>query len=354
MKVLSVVGDRPHLVHLGPIAQVLRQHGQVQHVVVHTGQHYDPMLSDVFFRDLGIDAPVDHLGVGGSSPGRQTGELLAKLDAVLEEHTPDWVLCVGDDNAAVATALSCAKNPKVRMARLQAGLRSFRRTASDEVNRAVTDRVADLLLVPTRVAMDNLAREGLAGRAVYTGDVMADVCLSTNAAVAGDPLPLPAGVTPQDPYAIATIHRPENTDSPGRLKGILDVLRRAELPVVLVTHPRLAALSNRHGLRLSGGSIHQSLSLRYPEMTRLLSGAAGAVTDSTGLQKEAFLLGVPVTTLRRETECPETLTAQRNVLDVALDTLPDGIVRTIGNAPSPHPYGDGRSARNVVDAILAA
>ena len=250
MKVLSVVGARPQFVKLGPIARAFTKAGNIEHIIVHTGQHYDAAMSDVFFADLSIPAPDVHLGVGSGSHGAQTGAMLSALDAVLDEHQPDWTLVYGDTNSTIAAALAAVKL-HLPVAHLEAGLRSFNRRMPEEHNRVLTDHAADLLLAPTEVAMGHLANEGLADRAVNVGDVMADVCFRTREAVKDSPAELPNGVNPMAPYVIATIHRPDNTDEEARLREIVAVLRDLSTPVVLLAHPRLVARASAFGIDLA-------------------------------------------------------------------------------------------------------
>lgn len=357
MKVLSVVGARPQFVKLGPIAAALTGAG-VEHVIVHTGQHYDAVMSDVFFSDLGIPDPDVHLGVGSGSHGVQTGTMLAGLDPVLEEHRPDWVLVYGDTNSTLAAAVSAVKM-HLPVAHLEAGLRSFNRRMPEEHNRVLTDHAADLLLAPTDEAMKHLIHEGLAERSVMVGDVMTDVCHLVRDTVAGTPLAealdvsgLGEGLDLEQPYLLATIHRPDNTDTPERLGAILDALRAAPAPVVLLAHPRLVAKAKEHGLDLVGGSLYGTSPLAYPQMVRAVMGAAGVVTDSGGLQKEAFLLGTPCTTIRPETEWIETLEGGWNILDNDLTQLADVAVRQAPTSERGTPYGDGHTADRVAKVLL--
>lgn len=348
---MSVVGARPQFVKLGPIVKACEQHADLEHIIVHTGQHYDPLLSDVFFRDLGIPAPDAHLGVGSGSHGRQTGAMLAAMDGVLEEYQPDWVLAYGDTNSTAAAALAAVKQ-HIKLAHLEAGLRSFNRRMPEEHNRIVTDHVADLLLAPTQVAVDHLAAEGLAERTLLVGDVMTDVCLATRDAVRDYAVTLPAGVDPEAPFVLATIHRADNTDDPARLREILDALKGAPVPVVLLAHPRLAALAKKHGVSLTAGSLVASEPLAYPQMVRAVMAASGVVTDSGGLQKEAFLLETPTTTIRTETEWVETLEDGWNILDPGLTQLAEVMVRPRPEGAQAQPYGDGHAAEHAVQALV--
>lgn len=351
MKVLSVVGARPQFVKLGPVAAAFARNG-VEHVIVHTGQHYDPAMSDVFFADLGIPAPDVHLGVGSGSHGVQTGAMLSAMDAVLDEYQPDWTLVYGDTNSTIAGALSAAKLHRP-VAHLEAGLRSFNRRMPEEHNRVLTDHAADLLLAPTETAMAHLAHEGLADRAVLVGDVMTDVCFYVRDRVASLPATLPPGLAESAPYVVATIHRADNTDDGDRLAQILERLRELSVPVVLVAHPRLAGRAGSFGLDLGGGSLHPVGPMGYPQMVRAVMGAAGVVTDSGGLQKEAYLLGTPCTTVRTETEWVETLDGGWNVLDPGLTRVAELAVRPRPSEPKAQPFGDGHAAERVVDALRA-
>ncbi len=315
VKIVSVVGARPQFVKLAPIAAECERRG-VEHVIVHTGQHYDPMLSEVFFADLGIPDPQVHLGVGSASHGRQTGAILAAMDAVLEEHRPDWVLVYGDTNSTLAAALSAVKL-HLPVAHLEAGLRSFNRRMPEEHNRVLTDHAADLLLAPTTTARDHLASEGLAERTVVVGDVMVDVLLMVRAQVGDggevlERLGLDGPRTPgggRGTFSVATIHRAENTDDPDRLRAIVQALSDVDHPVVLLAHPRLRAKAAAHGIPLDGGSLTTRDPLAYPDLVAAVSAARGVITDSGGLQKEAFVLRTPCTTVRTETEWVETVRA---------------------------------------------
>lgn len=351
MKIVSVVGARPQFVKLGPIDHAMRRHDDVEHIIVHTGQHYDPALSDVFFEDLGIHAPDAHLGVGSGSHGAQTGAMLAKLDEVLDGIRPDWTLVYGDTNSTVAAALAAVKL-HLPVAHLEAGLRSFNRRMPEEHNRVMTDHAADVLLAPTQVAMQHLADEGLSSRSVLVGDVMTDVCLATRDAVKDNPVVLPDGVDPQQPWVLATMHRADNTDDPQRLKAIVKALDSAGRPVVLLAHPRLRAKCAEFGIDLEHHTnLHTTAPLGYPEMVRAVMAAESVLTDSGGLQKEAFLLGTPCTTVRTETEWVETLADGWNVLHPETDGLAEAVTRPRPTAARSAPYGDGHAAERVVEVL---
>jgi len=351
VKIVSVVGARPQFVKLAPIARAAEVAG-VEHVIVHTGQHYDPMLSDVFFDELGIPAPDVHLGVGSGSHGVQTGAMLGALDAVFDAQQPDWVLVYGDTNSTVAAALSAVKM-HLPVAHLEAGLRSFNRRMPEEHNRVLTDHAADLLLAPTEVAMRHLASEGLSPRSVLVGDVMTDVLHTVRDDVTGRPSPLVAelGVDPGEHY-VATIHRAENTDDPERLREITGALSALDRPVVLLAHPRVVARAAEQGIALSGGSLRAHAPLAYADLVAAVLGSAGVVTDSGGLQKEAFLLRVPCTTVRTETEWVETVELGWNVLATAPAEIAAALSRPTPAPTDAAPYGDGHAAERVIQTLI--
>ena len=354
MRVMSVVGARPQFVKLAPIDAAFREAG-IDHVIVHTGQHYDPMLSDVFFSDLGISAPDVHLGVGSGSHGVQTGTMLAAMDETIETHSPDWVLVYGDTNSTLAGALSAVKL-HVPIAHLEAGLRSFNRAMPEEINRILTDHAADLLLAPTEVGAAHLADEGLADRTVVVGDVMTDILFSVRDSVVDPPSPVMTELDlPEGGYSLATIHRAENTDDPERLRSILESLAAVDHPVVLLAHPRLVAKCAEHGIALGdSGNLRMHPPLAYPELVASTLHARGVVTDSGGLQKEAFLLRAPCTTVRPQTEWVETVNLGWNVLVEPGQALVRAASRPRPTEPAEaeaHPYGDGNAAHRVVQAL---
>lgn len=350
MKVMSVVGARPQFVKLAPIAKALQKAGH-KHIIVHTGQHYDPMLSDVFFEDLGIPAPDAHLGVGSGSHGVQTGAILAQMDEVLEEFNPDWVLVYGDTNSTLAATVSAVKL-HYPVAHLEAGLRSFNRRMPEEHNRVLTDHAADLCLAPTEVAMSHLAHEGLADRSVLVGDVMTDVLFEVRDQLLESKTNHPlADLDLKDGYYLATIHRAENTDDPKRLQEVVSALAAADKPVVLLAHPRVRDKAKQHNILLNDGNLITRDPLPYPDLIRAALDSSGVVTDSGGLQKEAFLLRVPCTTVRFETEWVETVELGWNVLANTEAEIVASLTRKPPNPTDETPYGDGEAAGRVVEAL---
>jgi UDP-N-acetylglucosamine 2-epimerase (non-hydrolysing) len=347
MRILSVVGARPQFVKLAPIAHAMA--GRADHVVIHTGQHYDERMSDVFFRDLGIPQPDVNLAVGSGKHGAQTGAMLEGLEEEFERHAPDWVLVYGDTNSTLAAAVAAVKL-HLPLAHLEAGLRSFNRRMPEEHNRVLTDHAADLCLAPTEVAMGHLRDEGIVERSVLVGDVMTDVLYATRDAHSD--AERPADVT-DGQYYLSTIHRPDNTDTPERLRAILDGLAQLDRPVLLAAHPRLVSLADRFGLELQRGAIRPIEPMSYPSLVATVQRSAGVITDSGGLQKEAFLLRVPCTTIRPETEWVETVELGWNVLVSGdLSRLPAVVQRKAPTATDAAPYGDGHAAQRVVDELL--
>lgn len=349
VKILSVVGARPQFIKLAPMAKAMAAAG-VEHVIVHTGQHYDVNMSDVFFTDLAIPAPDVHLAIGSSSHGRQTGAMLGAMDEVLEAHRPDGVLVYGDTNSTLAGAVSAVKL-HIPLAHLEAGLRSFNRRMPEEHNRVLTDHAADLCLAPTEVAMAHLEKEGLAAVSVLVGDVMTDVLLEVRDRVAAEPASVPAQLR-EGNYRVATIHRADNTDDPDRLRAIVEGLAGLETPTLLLAHPRLRARAESFGIDLGAGSVVVDDPLPYPQLVRAVMDSVGVITDSGGLQKEAFLLRTPCTTLRTETEWVETIELGWNRLVSDPSRLATVIDRPAPQPTDATPYGDGRAAGRAVAAIV--
>ena len=352
MRIVSIVGARPQFVKLAPIVRACDRAG-VDHVIVHTGQHYDPLLSDIFFSELGIPAPHQNLGVGSGTQATQTAHMLEALGHCLPGLNPDWVLVFGDTNSTVAAALAAVKL-HLRVAHLEAGLRSFDRRMPEEINRVLTDHAADLLLAPTQVAADHLTTEGLRERTRIVGDVMTDVLLHQRNQIVTDQIPSSVGSKfnlADGTYTIATIHRAENTDDPTRLAAIVECLRRVDHPVVLLAHPRLVARAEAAHVALSGGSLLTHPPLGYRELVASVMRSRGVITDSGGLQKEAFLLRVPTTTVRPVTEWVETVQLGWNVL-----VEPGAELLAAATRPRPAPveaapYGYGHAAQRVIEVL---
>ena len=364
MRFLSVVGARPQFIKAAPLSAALRR--EHEEFLVHTGQHYDDNMSDVFFRELSMPDPDRHLGVGSASHGRQTAAMLEQIEQVAEEVRPEIVIVYGDTNSTLAGALAAAKM-HIPVAHVEAGLRSFNRSMPEEINRIVADHLARWLFAPSEVAVAQLAAEGIADGVHEVGDIMAD-CVRRFGPLArqrSDVLER-LGLRPGE-YCVATVHRAANTDERDRLAGILEGLDRVALPVVFPLHPRTKAAIARHGLNGSpdppaagSGSSDQATRLLktaplgYLDMLELEQHAAVILTDSGGIQKEAYYLGVPCVTLRDETEWVETVEVGWNRLAGADPAAITAAVRQFQQhrpARRPPLYGDGRTTERIVKVL---
>ena len=348
MKVVSIVGARPQFIKAATVGLALRR--EHHEVLVHTGQHYDEAMSQAFFGELGLPEPDYYLGVGSGSHGEQTGRMLERIDEVLRREQPGWALVYGDTNSTLAGALAAAKLG-IRLGHVEAGLRSGDRRMPEEINRIVTDHCSDLLFCPTATAVTNLNREGITAGVRPVGDVMYDSLLQhlPIAEEKSDVLER-LGVLP-GAYYLATIHRVANTDDPARLAEILEGLRRLDGTVVFPVHPRTRKAAEAASLVMDGGLMAVE-PVGYGDMLVLEKNARCVLTDSGGVQKEAYLLAVPCVTLREETEWPETLQGGWNVL---AGTDPERVVGAATRpAPEGHPapcFGDGRAAERIVRAL---
>jgi UDP-GlcNAc3NAcA epimerase len=353
MKIVTVVGARPQFIKAAAVSRVLRRHDDVTELLVHTGQHYDADMSDVFFQQMDIPRPAHDLEVAGLPHGAMTGRMLERIEEVLLAERPDVLLVYGDTNSTLAGALAAAKL-HIPVAHVEAGLRSFNLRMPEEINRILTDRIAALLLCPTDTAIANLRAEGyddLTSTVLKTGDVMQDAAVFY-AARAQRPEAVPAL---PDEFILATAHRAENTDDPARLRGIVEALNtiHATVPVVLPLHPRTRGALARNGLSLD---VHVVPPVGYLEMVWLLERASLVMTDSGGLQKEAFFFGSPCVTMRDETEWVELVTGGHNRLAGADRTVILEAFEAMRGRDVSDPdalYGGGQAAERVVDAIRA-
>ena len=351
MKIVSVVGARPQFVKAAAMSRTLR--ARHQEVLVHTGQHYDYMMSGVFFDGLDLPTPEVNLGVGSGAHGVQTARMLEGIEAVLSAHRPDWLLVYGDTNSTLAGALAASKL-STPIAHVEAGLRSFDRSMPEEINRVVTDHLSTLLFCPSETAVENLAAEGIRRNVHVVGDVMLDVLRDAQArAAARAPKVLSRfGVTAKA-YLVLTMHRSANTDDSAALSGVLKALAALDEPVVFPVHPRTRRILAEAGAPPAHVRLIDPLS--YLDMLTLVGSARLVLTDSGGLQKEAYWLGVPCLTLRDETEWVETVKAGWNTL---VGTEPARIVEAARSvtppAARPPLYGDGRAAARCVDLLGGA
>ncbi len=350
MKVVAVIGARPQFIKAAPVSRVLREAGHTEYLV-HTGQHYDYGMSQVFFDELGIPQPDVNLEIGSGAHGWQTGQMLIRLEEVLMAQRPDWVLVYGDTNSTLAGALAAVKL-RLPTAHVEAGLRSFNREMPEEHNRVLTDHIADLLFCPTQTAVDNLRNEGITAGVHLVGDTMYDAVLQF-AAVAPQRSTILArlNLTPKG-YLLATVHRPSNTDDPANLRSILAAFAEIEEPVIFPVHPRTRKQIAALGMDADPGPTANPRMIEpvgYLDMLALEQNARLILTDSGGIQKEAYWLGVPCVTLRTETEWVETVAAGWNVV-VGADRA--RILAAVRQAqpPGERPtfYGDGRAAQHIV------
>jgi UDP-GlcNAc3NAcA epimerase len=354
MKVLTVVGARPQFIKAAAVSRQFAAHAGCEEVMVHTGQHFDENMSQVFFDELQIPPPRYNLEIAGGTHGAMTGRMLEALDPLLVAERPDWVLVYGDTNSTLAGALSAAKL-NVPVAHVEAGLRSFNMRMPEEVNRILTDRVSNLLFCPTRAAVANLAQEGVTKGVHAVGDVMFDVALFYRERARNDSDALARLDLQPGAYVLATCHRAENTNDPQRLRGILTALDRIaqRLPVVLPLHPRTRILVAESGLEGLLQRVRCVDPLPYLDMIALEQAAHAVLTDSGGVQKEAYFFGVPCITMRDETEWVELVQLGWNRLAGA-DT--DRILAAFEQAgpgqPGAYPYGDGESARAIVSLLV--
>ena len=348
MKILSVVGARPQFVKAAAVSRKMRV--RHQEILVHTGQHYDYGLSGVFFDGLEIPKPDVNLEVGSGSHAAQTGAMLVGLENLIREHRPDWLLIYGDTNSTLAGAMAAAKL-NVPVAHVEAGLRSFNRRMPEEVNRVIADHVSSLLLCPSDTAVANLAAEGILEDVHLVGDVMLDVLQWARRRVDARPAILDRLGLTRKRYLLATVHRAENTDDGGRLSRIVRALNAIEEPVVFPVHPRTRKMLAEDGVRLNP-HVMMIDPVGYLDMIALTSGARLVLTDSGGLQKEAYWLRVPCLSLRDETEWVETVATGWNVLVGSNDELIVLCARSFVR-PESHPtlYGDGSAAERCVELM---
>ncbi|MHB8516402.1 MAG: UDP-N-acetyl glucosamine 2-epimerase [Dehalococcoidia bacterium] len=378
MKLLTVVGARPQFIKAAAFSRVVRR--RHTEVLVHTGQHYDATMSDVFFDELALPRPDHHLGVGSGPHGRQTAQILERLEDVMRREAPDAVVIYGDTNSTLAGALAAAKL-NIPLAHIEAGLRSFVREMPEEVNRVVADSVSVYLFAPTQTAVDNLLREGhvlpspaletppppstlhpsaagsraaARGRIYLTGDIMYDALLVHAPLAAAQSRILDELALPSGGYALATVHRAANTDDPARLERIIEALAMLGEPVVLPLHPRTRAALAHTDIEVDA-AVRLIDPVGYLDMLALQQHARMVLTDSGGVQKEAYLLGVPCVTLREETEWVETLADGWNVLAGAHPERILAAARRARPPGEPPPvFGDGHAAERMVEALESA
>ncbi len=356
VRVVTVVGARPQFVKASVVSRAFRATAAIEEFLLHTGQHYDENMSGLFFRELDIPEPDCHLGIGSASHGAQTGRMVEAIERTLLDIQPDWVLVYGDTNSTLAGALAAVKL-HVPVAHVEAGLRSFNRRMPEEVNRVLTDHVADLLFAPTETAVKNLATEGIVGaRVALVGDVMYDAALHYGRVAESESRVLQRLGLEPEAYVLATIHRAENTDDPARLAEILAGLAAvaSHTPVVLPAHPRTKkALADHVALAKTRDSLRVIDAVGYLDMLMLEKHARAVATDSGGVQKESFFFQVPCVTLREETEWVELVELGWNRLvgQINAGSVEDTVVTALRAAKpesTARPYGEGHTASEIV------
>lgn len=343
MKIIQLVGARPQFVKLAPVSKQVRE--KHQEIIIHSGQHYDYQMNEVFFKQMQIPKPDYDLNVGSGSHGVQTARILEALEAILIKEEPDWLLIYGDTNTTLAGALAASKLG-IKTAHIEAGLRSFNRSMPEEINRIVADHLSELLLVPTQTGMDNLKHEGLLDKAILAGDVMTDsLVLGVEAAKKQEIKLITA-----EPYCVLTLHRPYNVDDPDKLQHILQKLNTLGQKIIFPVHPRTQKLIAPQVKEQCENIIFVD-PLGYLDFLTHLANAQMILTDSGGIQKEAYILKKPCVTLRTETEWVETVSSGWNLLLDPSDAGFPELIRSF-KAPKEHPDLFGVDvSRKIVEAL---
>jgi UDP-GlcNAc3NAcA epimerase len=348
MKIVTIVGARPQFIKAATVGRVIGARSDIKEVIVHTGQHYDENMSDVFFSELNISKPQYNLGVGSLSHGKQTARMLEGIEEILIKESPDWIIIYGDTNSTIAGALAAAKL-HIPIAHIEAGLRSYNRRMPEEINRIATDHISDILFAPTQNALNILRNENLADRSYFSGDVMFDSILyfkdiSQQKVKLSDVF----DVQPNN-YYLATIHRQENTDDIKRLQEIFIAFSELDIPVIIPLHPRTKNILDEVSFRSNVKIINP---VGYLEIVSLLSNCIKVFTDSGGLQKEAFFLKKPCITLRDETEWIETLEGNWNFTVGADKQKILDKVHLNDFGPQNDHFGDGKAAEKIIDILM--
>jgi UDP-N-acetylglucosamine 2-epimerase (non-hydrolysing) len=360
LKIINVVGARPNLIKIAPLIREYRRHKEIKSLLVHTGQHYDFRLSDIFFKDLLLPRPDICLGVGSAAHGQQISRVMQGLGKVFASYRPDLVVVVGDVNSTAAAALACAKS-RIRLAHVEAGLRSFDRQMPEETNRLITDAVSDYLFAPSQDAVNNLKNEGMPAKKIFlVGNIMIDTLLMHQARVLKSRILNKLGLKPRG-YAVLTLHRPSNVDS---RQGLLNIIKaisgiQKEIRIVFPLHPRTKFYLNKYALSSRLAALDNLLllpPLGYLDFMRLVMGSRFVMTDSGGIQEETTALKVPCLTLRENTERPVTVNSGTNLI---AGSKSDDIIRLAHRLMGQRSiscarpkFWDGKTAQRIVRIIL--
>lgn len=346
MNIISIVGARPQFIKCAPLSCAIRK--EHEEILIHTGQHYDSEMSEIFFKELQIPEPNYNLGIGSGSHGEQTGKMLVEIEKLLSKEKPDLVLVYGDTNSTLAGALAASKL-HIKVAHVEAGLHSFDRTMPEEINRVLTDHISDMLFCPTETAVLNLIKEGITNGVYNVGDVMLDA-LEYNIKIAEGKVTVleDVGVSSKE-YLVATVHRASNTDSFKNLSSIVNAFCNVDIPIVFPVHPRTEKYLKQYGLwdKLCE-NVKVIPPLGYLEMLMLMTNSKKILTDSGGVQKEAYMLGVPCITMRENTEWVETVEDGWNALVGAdYEKIVDSIRNFEGSTSKKNVFGIGNSSENI-------
>jgi len=348
MKIFTVIGARPQFIKAAPVSKALREAGH-QEFLVHTGQHYDPQMSQIFFDEMGIPAPNVNLEVGSGNHGWQTGQMLIGIENLLLKEKPDCLLVYGDTNSTLAGSLAAAKL-HIPIAHVEAGLRSFNRQMPEEHNRVLTDHAADLLFCPTQTAVENLAKENIMQGVHQVGDTMYDAVLQFSALSESRSTLLATLGVPSKGYLLVTVHRPANTDNPENLLAIFDAFRDLDETIIFPIHPRTRGKITKliDNIENFAPNIKLIEPAGYLDMLSLEKNARMILTDSGGIQKEAYWLGVPCITLREETEWVETVnTGWNKIVGASTKSIYSAVTNWVTPEDAPNFYGDGRAAEKI-------
>jgi UDP-GlcNAc3NAcA epimerase len=349
VKILTVLGARPQFIKAAPVSRVLRE--KHTEVIIHTGQHYDANMSDIFFEELHIPKPDYNLGVGSGNHGKQTGEMLQKIEEIVLKEEPDYLMVYGDTNSTLAGALVAAKL-HIPVIHVEAGLRSFNKKMPEEINRIMTDHVSEYLLCPTNTAIENLKEEKITQNVINIGDVMYDAVLYNHKIAADKSSILEDNRLIKKDYLLITIHRAENTDDPEKMKNILSAFSQLKVEKVWPIHPRTRHMLSDYGIDLTAIPNLKIIDpVGYLDMLKLEANAKKIVTDSGGVQKEAYFMKVPCVTMREQTEWVETLENEANIL---VGTDVEQIISAVNKVVKPDyldVFGDGHASDKLVEIL---